>query len=42
MTLFEVVPGDDRIFTQVLQRYYDGKPDPRTLKLISKQLSQTD
>lgn len=34
MTLFAAVADDDRDFTEVLQKYYDGEPDPRTLELL--------
>ena len=30
MTLFASAPGAGPVFTQVLERYYDGEPDPPT------------
>jgi len=33
MTMFAVV-SDETVFKQTLTRFYDGKPDPRTLKLL--------
>ncbi len=34
MTLFAKVPGADPIFQQVLDKYFDGKPDEWTLGLL--------
>jgi uncharacterized protein (DUF1810 family) len=34
MTLFAAVAPEDSVFRQVLDRYYDGEPDPRTLELL--------
>ncbi|WP_372895733.1 DUF1810 domain-containing protein [Stieleria sp.] len=33
-TLFGSVAADDSVFQQVLERYFDGKADPRTLQLL--------
>lgn len=35
MTLFAALPNADPLFSQVLQRYYGGLPDQRTIELIS-------
>src|SRR5262245_7946364 len=34
-TLFEQVADPDSIFDRVLKRFFDGKPDPQTLELLS-------
>lgn len=34
MTLFSRAKGADPVFEAVLAKYYDGKPDPRTLEMI--------
>ena len=34
MTLFAAVADDDRDFMAVLEKFYDGEPDPRTLELL--------
>lgn len=35
MTLFDAVsPGD--VFSDVLKKYYDGQPDPRTLEMLKE------
>ena len=34
MTLFAVADPDCPVFQQVLDKYYGGKPDPRTLELL--------
>jgi uncharacterized protein (DUF1810 family) len=34
MTLFANVTDDDRDFVDVLERFYDGEPDPLTLELL--------
>jgi uncharacterized protein (DUF1810 family) len=34
MTLFNAVADDD-LFQKVLDKYYDGKPDGRTLAMLS-------
>jgi uncharacterized protein (DUF1810 family) len=34
MTLFSGVEGADPVFKQVLDRYFDGNPDPLTLRLL--------
>ena len=36
MTLFSSVQGADEVFQKVLDKYFDGKPDSRTLDLIGK------
>ncbi|UIJ35452.1 DUF1810 domain-containing protein [Allobranchiibius sp. GilTou73] len=35
MTLFLRADPAERLFTQVLDRYYDGSPDPRTDELLA-------
>jgi uncharacterized protein (DUF1810 family) len=34
MTLFAAAASDNRIFNAALQKFFDGKPDPLTLKLL--------
>ena len=34
MTLFDAVAPDEPAFRQVLDRFYDGRPDPATLALL--------
>ena len=34
MTLFALVEGADPVFRQVLDKFYDGAPDERTLELL--------
>ena len=34
MTLFAEATDDDADFTAVLDKYYGGEPDPRTLDLL--------
>jgi uncharacterized protein (DUF1810 family) len=34
MTLFAAAAGPDSVFARVLQRYFGGEPDPRTLELL--------
>lgn len=36
MTLFAQADGDDSIFHQVLDRFFDGKTDPHTLALLGR------
>ena len=36
MTLFELVSGPGSAFDRVLDRYYQGKRDPRTLQIVGK------
>jgi uncharacterized protein (DUF1810 family) len=36
MTLFHLVSPDQPIFTNALQKYFDGKPDPLTVKLLGQ------
>ena len=34
MTLFAQADPDEPLFTDVLERYFDGAPDPRTIELL--------
>lgn len=34
MTLFAAVPGADPVFRQVLDKYFHGEPDQRTLQIL--------
>lgn len=34
MTLFAAVAEPGSVFAQVLEKYYDGQPDPRTVELL--------
>ncbi|MBT2558276.1 DUF1810 domain-containing protein [Hymenobacter sp. ISL-91] len=34
MTLFGAVPGASAVFGRVLERFYDGRPDAKTLALL--------
>ncbi len=36
MTLFARAAGDPTLFTQALDQYYDGKEDPKTLRLLGE------
>ena len=36
MTLFELVSGPRSIFSRVLDKYYQGKRDSRTLQIVAK------
>jgi uncharacterized protein (DUF1810 family) len=36
MTLFELVAGPRSVFGRVLEKYYQGKRDPRTLQIVGK------
>jgi uncharacterized protein (DUF1810 family) len=36
MTLFGLAAPESGVFQQVLDRYYDGKPDPRTLDKVQE------
>jgi uncharacterized protein (DUF1810 family) len=36
MTLFERAAGPDSVFSQVLERYYQGRRDERTLELLGR------
>ncbi len=38
MTLFSLVPGSDAVFQEVLDVFYDGESDPRTLELFNQEL----
>ena len=40
MTLFALAAGDGSIFHQVLDCFFDGKPDRETLKLIGERKSK--
>ena len=43
LTLFRQATSEDSdrvLFTQALDQFYDGKPDPRTLGLLGSQLSR--
>ena len=35
-TLFASVSSEDSVFSQLINKYFDGKPDDRTLQLIAK------
>jgi uncharacterized protein (DUF1810 family) len=35
MTLFDAVPATFPVFKQVLDKFYDGIPDPRTLAILT-------
>ena len=35
MTLFDVVSGDGSVYSAVLERFFGGEPDPRTLELLA-------
>ncbi|MGN6603866.1 MAG: DUF1810 domain-containing protein [Ginsengibacter sp.] len=37
MTLFASVPNSDRVFQSVLEKYFNGQKDTRTLKIISEE-----
>jgi uncharacterized protein (DUF1810 family) len=37
MTLFELVSGPDSVFARVLEKYYAGKRDTKTLQIVGKQ-----
>ncbi len=36
MTLFSHVAGDEPVFDEVLERWFDGRPDPGTERLLTK------
>ncbi len=36
MTLFELVSGPGSVFEKVLDKYYQGKRDARTLQIVGK------
>ena len=36
MTLFNSLPGADPVFQQVLQKFFQGKPDVRTMQIIGQ------
>jgi uncharacterized protein (DUF1810 family) len=35
MTLFAIASGGEPLFTQVLEQYFDGEQDPKTLELLT-------
>ena len=35
MTLFSLVPGADKVFQEVLDKFFDGREDERTLQLLN-------
>ena len=37
MTLFSVVPGANNVFRSVLEKFFNGKEDSRTLEIIKAQ-----
>ncbi|MEZ0486567.1 DUF1810 domain-containing protein [Fibrella aquatica] len=37
MTLFSVIPDADPVFQAVLDKYYNGEPDPQTLALLGRE-----
>ena len=36
MTLFSLVPNSDPVFQAVLDKFFDGRPDPKTLAILGK------
>ena len=36
MTLFDYVSGDETLFADVLDKYYDGKKDYKTIKILEQ------
>ena len=36
MTLFSMVDGSDKIFSEIIDIFFDGKPDKRTLNYLQK------
>ena len=36
MTLFSVLPDTDPVFQKVLNKYFEGQGDPKTLKFLNK------
>ncbi len=36
MTLFSLVPGADKVFQEVLDKFFNGKKDERTLQLLNE------
>ncbi|WP_079703572.1 DUF1810 domain-containing protein [Daejeonella lutea] len=36
MTLFSLVPGTNPVFQEVLNMFYGGEPDPRTIALLNQ------
>lgn len=41
-TLFAHVSPPESVFERILDKYYAGEPDPRTLSLIGSPLSESD
>ena len=39
MTLFEVADGPDSIFSSILEKYFEGQRDERSLTILNAQLS---
>lgn len=37
MTLFEAVEGEGGVFTQVIEKYYDGRRDDKTLYILEEE-----
>ena len=42
MTLFERAAEDGQLFAEVLERYFDGRRDKRTLQLLAEQEGMND
>ena len=36
MTLFEAVEGEGGVFTHVIEKYYTGRRDNKTLKILNQ------
>jgi uncharacterized protein (DUF1810 family) len=36
MTLFSLVPGADKVFEEVLEKFFNGRKDERTLQLLNE------
>ncbi|QHV97905.1 DUF1810 family protein [Spirosoma endbachense] len=36
MTLFSLIEGADPVFQQVLEKYYEGEPDQKTLTIVTE------
>ena len=37
MTLFEAAEGEGGVFTQVIEKYYDGRRDDKTLYILEEE-----
>jgi uncharacterized protein (DUF1810 family) len=37
MTLFSTIPGSDNVFQEVLDHFFQGKPDQQTLTILNRQ-----